>query len=360
MAHVSFVRPILSLVIAGGVALLGGACSTADTPDDSSQPAGEHVGSADEALTDAQCLHFDVNGTNTICHATNSTKHPYTVVKTSEQGCINGHAGHARDYIAVGDPTCQGGGCLPTGAPCDETLPCCSGSSCQSGTCVQDCVPTTCAAQGATCGTVSDGCGDTLECGSCAAGSTCEAGQCKDLCQTANPCLNGSTCTPVPAGVQCTCLPGYVGPNCELNQDDCSPNPCLNGGTCTDGLNSYTCACPDGFSGSNCEIADASDCPCKALPGWLSFVVSGTECINYSGQAGTVYLYLKDTGSSRGIFVQSESEESPGSPGGPAMCGVVGPNNVGNAFINLDTQEQLDACVQSFSAVAAAGGVPCP
>ncbi|AUX44938.1 uncharacterized protein SOCE26_064080 [Sorangium cellulosum] len=381
-------------------AVLGGACSSTDTPDGSDA---EHLGAADQHLIDAQCTSFEVNGKTQICHYTGSASHPYTIIKTSAQGCINGHAGHAHDYIAVGDPTCQGGGCLPTGAPCDATLPCCSGSSCQSGTCVQDCVPTTCAAVGATCGTVSDGCGDTLDCGSCAAGSTCQAGQCKDLCQTVNPCLNGSTCTPVPTGVICTCLPGYVGPNCQINRNDCSPNPCLNGGTCTDGVNSHTCACPAGFTGTNCETAacvpttcaaqgatcgtipdgcggtltcgscaagsacedgtcqpSGPVCPCEALPGWLDFVVSGTECINYSGELTAVYLYLKDTGSSRGISVHSAIEESPGTPGSPDLCGVVGPNNVGNAFITLDTQDLVNACAQSLSNVASAGGVPCP
>jgi len=66
---------------------------------------------------------------------TSSTSHPFTIIKTSVQGCIDGHAGHALDYIAVGDPTCSGGGCLPETAPCDDTLPCCDGLSCQNGTC---------------------------------------------------------------------------------------------------------------------------------------------------------------------------------------------------------------------------------
>lgn len=38
---------------------------------------------------------------------------------------------------------------------------------------VAACVPTTCAAAGATCGSISDGCGGTLTCGTCGAGYTC-------------------------------------------------------------------------------------------------------------------------------------------------------------------------------------------
>jgi hypothetical protein len=51
-----------------------------------------------------------------------------------------------------------------------------------------DCRPTTCALEQKECGTIVDGCGGTLECGSCAAGETCGAGG-------ANVCGLG-TCTP--------------------------------------------------------------------------------------------------------------------------------------------------------------------
>jgi hypothetical protein len=47
------------------------------------------------------------------------------------------------------------------------------------------CTPTTCAAQSATCGSLSDGCGGTLQCGSCAAGQTCASSH---VCQAASAC----------------------------------------------------------------------------------------------------------------------------------------------------------------------------
>jgi hypothetical protein len=40
------------------------------------------------------------------------------------------------------------------------------------------CVPTTCGAAGATCGSLSDGCGNTLSCGTCGTGQTCSANKC--------------------------------------------------------------------------------------------------------------------------------------------------------------------------------------
>ena len=87
------------------------------------------------ALTAAQCDHFAVDGKTQICHRTSSTKHPFTIIRVSESACVNAHVAHAGDYVAVGDPDCNGGGCLPSGAPCDETLPCCEGATCTDGYC---------------------------------------------------------------------------------------------------------------------------------------------------------------------------------------------------------------------------------
>lgn len=125
-----------------GVFAFGPGCSAA-----SSDSAGaEQVGEADEHVTAAQCEYFDVNGKVTICHYTGSANHPYTVLKISDQSCINGHAAHAHDYVAVNDPTCQRSGCLPVNAPCDATLPCCDGTQCINGVCKDLCEGVTCTA----------------------------------------------------------------------------------------------------------------------------------------------------------------------------------------------------------------------
>ncbi len=107
-------------------ALLLAGCATSDPSTTESE---EEVGSDHEALTAEQCAYFDVNGKNQICHHTSSVNKPYTIIKTNEAGCISGHAGHDGDYITstdpnspTYDPTCSGGGCLPSGAPCDATL----------------------------------------------------------------------------------------------------------------------------------------------------------------------------------------------------------------------------------------------
>jgi len=76
------------------------------------------------------------------------------------------------------------------------------------------CVATTCAAEGAECGSIEDGCGGSLDCGSCTAPETCGGGG------TANVCGTGS-CVPLTceeAGATC----GQVDDGCG-GELDCGP-----------------------------------------------------------------------------------------------------------------------------------------
>jgi len=149
----------------------GCAGSTAPPPE-------QHLGETSQHLDGDQCIYFDVNGNDTICHHTGSVSHPFTLIKISDQACSHGHAGHAEDYItsldpasSLYDPTCNGQGCLPTAAPCDGTLDCCTGS-CVNGSCVDPCSP--------------------------------------------NPCENGGTCAASGSSFTCSCTGGFTGTNCEI------------------------------------------------------------------------------------------------------------------------------------------------
>lgn len=104
------------------------------------------VETVSSALTVDQCTYFAAagNGTVTICHATSSAKNPYVIIRTDEQGCINGHEDHAGDKISL-DGTCADG-CFPPGAPVDEDEKCCDGQA-VGGFCPQ-CIPGECQKSG--------------------------------------------------------------------------------------------------------------------------------------------------------------------------------------------------------------------
>src|SRR4029077_7461984 len=72
------------------------------------------------------------------------------------------------------------------------------------------CVPTTCAAQGKNCGTISNGCGGTLTCGVCTAPQTCGGAGVANVCGACTPttcAAQGKNCGPIPdgCGARLTC-----------------------------------------------------------------------------------------------------------------------------------------------------------
>jgi hypothetical protein len=136
---------------------------------------------------------------------------------------------------------------------CGGTLNCgiCSTSqTCQNGTCV--CTPTTCAALGKNCGTWSDGCSGTLNCGSCAAPNSCQGGVC--TCMPITSCPTGRICGPWPngCGVDLNCGTCVAPQTCQNGTCVCTPTTCAalgkNCGSWSDGcsgtLNCGSCATP--------------------------------------------------------------------------------------------------------------------
>lgn len=133
------------LVLAASLVAIAG-CSDDPAPQ---SPAPEKTKIYSSALTAAQCSHFAVDGKVQICHKTSSTTKPYSIIRVATEACVNAHANHPNDYVTSTnpadsnyDPTCSGQGCLSVDAPCDPTLPCCDGLTCQNGTCQAP--PSTC------------------------------------------------------------------------------------------------------------------------------------------------------------------------------------------------------------------------
>ncbi|WP_437765949.1 FG-GAP-like repeat-containing protein [Sorangium sp. So ce281] len=168
--------------------------------------------------------------------------------------------------VADGDDNEDAGGqgCLAVNAPCDPTVPCCDGLTCQSGTCtdVNECALGTdsCDAN-ATCIDASG----SFTC-ACDAGYSGDGVTCTNIDECAeSPCQNGGTCIDGINSYTCACLPGFTGDNCETAIDECAESPCQNGGTCVDGLNSYTCECLPTYEGTSCEACEGTLADCNGL-----------------------------------------------------------------------------------------------
>jgi hypothetical protein len=132
------------------------------------------------------------------------------------------------------------------------------------------CTPRTCAAAGATCGPVGDGCGGMLSCGTCAAGTTCGGGGVPSVCGT-------MACRPRTCAEQgLSCGPAGNGCGAAL---DCGP--CAAGTTCGGGGTPGVCGTPScrpltcaaqgltcGPAGNGCGATiDCGTCPAGSTCG---------------------------------------------------------------------------------------------
>ncbi len=73
------------------------------------------------------------------------------------------------------------------------------------------------------------------------------------------------------ASFSCDCAPGWTGPHCQEDVDECLSAPCANGGMCMDATDGggFACSCPFGFAGDTCDIelerCDSNPCQNDAL-----------------------------------------------------------------------------------------------
>lgn len=165
--------------------------------------------------------------------------------------------------------------------------------TCSPGTCLdgQCCQPKTCAEAGATCGTINDGCGRALSCGSCSyIGWVSSSGP--------YACCSGSNL--------CTCQ------NMEELTNSCTDNQCVqsvldtdvfvtNCGSCSDGDNctTNTCIADQCITSPNCSGTTTS-CGCTSC----------TNCASRDGwyPVGSSYPCCRHFGSSFGSC-QCQNEE---------------------------------------------------
>ncbi|HEX6765278.1 MAG TPA: hypothetical protein VF103_07360, partial [Polyangiaceae bacterium] len=69
-----------------------------------------------------------------------------------------------------------------------------------------------------------------------------------------NPCEHGGTCTSDGVKAECDCAPGYEGPTCHDDIDECMPNPCAHMERCTDLVADFKCDCMPIDAGKRCEL----------------------------------------------------------------------------------------------------------
>jgi hypothetical protein len=197
--------------------------------------------SAAPALDTDQCGYFGATGRVAICHAAGGQRVPLRIATAA---CIEAHAQHADDRIAP-DGDCGPDACLPSDAPCDDTLGCCGPFSCGGGGVpgVCGCRPFTCASLGRVCGAADDGCGGVLDCGSCGSGQACNgAGQCAGACDF----TTNASC-----GVTSCCQSDHLHESvCCGKISMLVTRTCTGAGTCVGGGTYPNCAtavhCPDG------------------------------------------------------------------------------------------------------------------
>ncbi|GEM_PF-653469 len=176
-------------------------------------------------------LAFQACSDELIYHVPASVDDNFVCECTSHQACCNdvcidiysdrdncGSCGHAckKDQICDNKvckddetgPACTPKTCDELGAECgsvsdgcSHTLECgtCSDNLlCSDGHCIDpaDCVPKTCKDQGVECGSAPDGCTNTLECGTCTEGLVCSEGHCISAADcTAKSCIDlGISC----------------------------------------------------------------------------------------------------------------------------------------------------------------------
>jgi hypothetical protein len=138
------------------------------------------------------------------------------------------------------------GGCKPDGKQCTQDVSCC-GRNCMKpapppgkarplfGTC---CTPTTTCPNGDNCGTVPDGCGGTVGCGTCTPPDICGGGGVSNQCG----CTNGHE---------------VVNGGCfKIDDGSCAGCPCSQCAGSIDGSGNFLC-----ISGFTSSCSTNTDCP---------------------------------------------------------------------------------------------------
>ncbi|XP_077188844.1 protein crumbs homolog 1 isoform X3 [Paroedura picta] len=190
------------------------------------------------------------------------------------------HDGICEDFYTYYGCTCAKGW---TGTHCESNIDECAPNPCVHGSCHDgiDSYKCTCdpGYQGVRCEEDIDDCRGHL----CANGATCIDGVNGYSCLCAGnftgrfcryrrlpytvcgnekenlTCYNYGNCTELQGHLECMCLPGFTGPRCEEDINECMSDPCLNGGLCQNLFNKFRCICDIHHAGERCEVDLSTD-----------------------------------------------------------------------------------------------------
>ena len=267
-----------------------GRCDSLDTPDGTPLPADQQ--------TDGDCRIRVCNGSGSVRNEDDDTDVDDDNNPCTADSCSNGSEVHTQ---------------LPAGTPCG------GGNTCTaSGTC---CTPTTCAAAGRNCGSMSDGCGMTLDCGSCPVGDSCSSG---GVCRCSNGIRDGGE-----AGVDCggTCPTKCANGTSCTSGGSCTSGNCVEGVCCNSPCNTTCVSCLQSRSGQSdgtcANITTGSDPKGECSPQSPSTCGRTGQCAGGACQlhpSGTACAAASCTGST-----QTNQDTCDGSgtcvDGGSMSCG---------------------------------------
>jgi hypothetical protein len=208
----------------------------------------------------------------TTCAASSCTGSTFTAARTCDGAglCQGASQFSCSPYICSGSAVCA--------STCATSHDCVAPAVCINGACgFSSCTPTSCAAQGANCGTIPDGCGGTLSCGTCAPPETCGGGGAANVCgcMPTSCAAQGKNCGTIADGcggvLSCgTCAaPQVCGGGGVANVCGCTPTSCAAQGKdcgtipngCGGTLSCGTCAPPETCGGGGA----ANVCGCRPL-----------------------------------------------------------------------------------------------
>jgi hypothetical protein len=207
------------------------------------------------------------------------------------------------------------------------------------------CMPTTCAAEGATCGRIDDGCGGHLSCGTCAAGKVCspQSQQCTDATMLCGAAQCGALTDACNGLVSCgSCAAGQL---CRAGKcETCVPRTCGAGecGVLPDGCGG-TIDCKGCGTGEACDAIKHVCSACEPT----SCLGEGVECGTISdGCGGSITCRACATGQS---CVSGQCVPTPP----PAECVAQGKNcgaitnACSGAAVNCGTCPSGESCINN-------------